>query len=360
LELIKIDQSAKPAEEKSKLKQPQEQKVAEATKQLESLKTLPEPTEGKYTPITAVYPSQSTGRRLALARWVASKDNPLTARVAVNHLWMRHFGAPLVPSVFNFGNSGSAPSHPELLDWLAVEFAESGWNMKALHRLLVTSSTYRMASATRGDEWAEMKAKDPDNRLLWRMNSRRMESEAVRDSILAVSGRLDLTMGGADLDPKLGMTNPRRSIYFRHAHEKRERFLNTFDSASVQECYRRPETITPQQALALSNSELALNESRRLAASLAKQSSDPSANDSRDFIQRSFEVILTRPPLEGEVSASVKFLDEQAARFANPASLTKIGADQPDIVPAATDPRQRARESLVHVLLNHHEFITIR
>ncbi|MBL8223469.1 MAG: DUF1553 domain-containing protein, partial [Bryobacterales bacterium] len=103
-------------------------------------------TDAAYTTFGPVYPAQSTGRRLALARWIASPDNPLTARVAVNHIWMRHFGEPIVPSVFDFGRNGKPPSHPELLDWLATEFMRSGWSMKAIHRLIVTSNTYRMRS----------------------------------------------------------------------------------------------------------------------------------------------------------------------------------------------------------------------
>ena len=110
------------------------------------MKALKEPAEG-YTPIGPKYPTTSTGRRLALARWIAAKDNPLTARVAINHIWLRHFGKPLVPTVFNFGSSGKPPTHPELLDWLAVEFMDRNWDMKAIHRLIVTSSAYKLQSS---------------------------------------------------------------------------------------------------------------------------------------------------------------------------------------------------------------------
>ena len=122
-----------------------EKKLAAATRKLEAaVKALKEPAEG-YTPIGPRYPATSSGRRLALARWIAAKDNPLTARVAINHMWLRHFGKPLVPTVFNFGKSGKAPTHPELLDWLAVEFMDRNWDMKAMHRLMVTSKAYRIA-----------------------------------------------------------------------------------------------------------------------------------------------------------------------------------------------------------------------
>jgi len=143
---------------------------------------------------TPSYPAESTGRRLALARWIASAENPLTARVAMNHLWMRHFGKPIVPTVFEFGRHGRPPSHPALLDWLATEFVREGWSMKKMHRLMVTSSAYRMESSADASD-AEI---DKDNRYLWRMNSRRMEAEAIRDSILQVAGVLDPAMGGPE------------------------------------------------------------------------------------------------------------------------------------------------------------------
>src|SRR4029079_16404369 len=139
-----------------------------------------------------------SGRRTALAKWITATDNPLTARVAVNHVWMRHFGTPLVPTVFDFGRKGTPPTHPELLDWLAVEFRDSGWSMKHLHRLIVTSNTYRQQSAAGKDN--PNLARDPDNRTLWRFNSRRVEAEIVRDSILYAAGTLDKTLGGPVLE----------------------------------------------------------------------------------------------------------------------------------------------------------------
>src|SRR5262249_33179522 len=129
--------------------------------------------------VTESFPKNSSGRRLALARWITSKDNPLAARVAVNHIWLRHFGAPLVGTVFDFGKHGQPPTHPALLDWLAVEFMERGWSMKRMHRLIVTSTAYRMDSSSE----PTAAALDPDNRWLWRMNVRRMEAETVRDSL---------------------------------------------------------------------------------------------------------------------------------------------------------------------------------
>src|SRR5262249_41933583 len=151
--------------------------------------------------VLPIFPTTSTGRRLALARWIADRQNPLTARVAMNHLWLRHFGKAIVPTVFDFGRNGRPPSHPALLDWLAAEFMDRDWSMKKLHRLMVTSSAYRMDSVNDGPG----RALDPDNRWLWRMNSRRMEAELVRDSVLHVAGNLDLTMGGPDIPHQLGL-----------------------------------------------------------------------------------------------------------------------------------------------------------
>src|SRR5262249_39687385 len=153
-----------------------------------------------YTPVGASYPASSSGRRLALARWVASNENPLTARVAINHIWLRHFGKALVPTISNFGVNGQRPTHPELLDWLATELMKKNWSMKAIHRLIVTSNTYQMQSSS--DDANQVI--DPENQYLWRMNSRRMEAEIVRDSILQVAGLLDHTMGGPEIEESKG------------------------------------------------------------------------------------------------------------------------------------------------------------
>src|SRR5207248_2350486 len=144
------------------------------------------------------------------------------------------------------------PSHPALLDWLAAEFMEHGWSMKHVHRLIVTSSAYRMASTP---DDANL-ARDRDNVYLWRMPSRRLEGEAVRDCVFYVAGKLDATMGGPDIPHAQGLTTPRRSLYFQHAQEKQMEFLKLFDAAAVTECYQRKESVQPQQALALANSAL--------------------------------------------------------------------------------------------------------
>ncbi len=305
-----------------------------------------------YTPLGPSYPAESTGRRLALAKWIASPENPLTARVAVNHVWARHFGRPLAGNMFDFGHNGQPPTHPALLDWLATEFSGRGWDLKHLHRLIVTSEAYQRRSTPSGPDDPNL-ASDPDNTYYWRMNARRMEAEAVRDNLLWAAGMLDTSLGGPDLDPGLGMTSRRRSLYFRHAQEKRAVFLKVFDSPSANDCYRRVESVMPQQALALANSPLAIEASRRLGNELSKDA----VEDPR-FIDRAFEAVLGRDPTEPERSACRRFLDGQARRFETPLTLFDAGPEP--AVPASTDPRQRAREGLVHVLFNHNDFVTIR
>ncbi|HTU21550.1 MAG TPA: DUF1553 domain-containing protein [Gemmataceae bacterium] len=299
------------------------------------------------------YPATSSGRRLALARWITEKRNPLAARVAMNHLWLRHFGKGIVPTEFDFGRNGQPPTHPALLDWLADEFMAHGWSMKHMHRLIVTSRTYRLDSRTDSDNLDH----DRDNRYLWRMNVRRMEGEVVRDSLLYVAGQLDGTMGEPDIDHHLGLTSRRRSLYFRHAAEKQMELLTLFDAASVNECYRRSESIVPQQALALSNSSLALAQSRLLARSLSQQ---VGTGDSSAFVKAAFEQVLTRLPTEQELTACQKFLRDQAALLAESKKMTTSPGTSISSVPPAADPVQRAREGLIHVLLNHNDFVTIR
>jgi hypothetical protein len=301
--------------------------------------------------VVATYPQESTGRRLAFARWIANRDNPLTARVAVNHIWARHFGTGIVPSTFDFGKNGRPPSHPALLDWLAAEFIERGWSMKAIHRLIVTSAAYRQASTPD----ARNAGIDRDNKYLWRYPMRRLEAEAVRDAVFYVAGKLDPAMGGPEFDYPLGMTVPRRSLYFRHAAEKQMEFLTIFDAASVTECYERKHAIVPQQALALINSELTLKNARILARNLASAAN----GDAAKFVTAAFEQVLSRSPTAAELKECMTFLSEQTRRLQE-AKLTGQAGVTPDGALPASDPALRARENLVHVLLNHHEFVTIR
>ncbi len=337
-----------------------ESKRNEASKALDVARAAAEKPGNAYSPLDQVYPATSSGRRLALARWIASANNPLTARVAINQMWLRHFGDGLVPTVFDFGLNGKPPTNSALLDWLAVEFVERGWSMKAIHRLIVTSNAYRRQSALSQAAQANLSI-DPDNRYVWRFKVRRMEAELVRDSVLHVAGKLDAAMGGPDLDQAAGETSLRRSVYFRHAHEKYMTFLKLFDAPSVTECYRRDESIVPQQALALANSSLSFAQSRLLAGALSKQAgAEPTAESNAAFVTAAFEQVLCRQPTADERATCEKFLTEQAQKFANATQLTAFTAGPAATVKPSTSPHQRARENLVHVLFNHNDFVSIR
>lgn len=288
---------------------------------------------------TIDWSGQSTGRRKALAEWITDPRNPLTARVAVNHIWNRHMGTPLAPNAFDLGRNSPPPSNPELLDWLAAELIESGWDMKHLHRLIVGSATYRMSSETTGHE-AEV-AKDPDNVFWWRRNTIRLESEVIRDSVLSFAGTLDLTMGGPPIATDKEDDSRRRSIYFFHSNNERNLFLTTFDEALVTECYRRDQSIVPQQALAMTNSRLVLDCAKPIAEQISKNVS-PNGADVEDaaFIRSSFSLLLGSLPSDGELSASQAALNE----------WRKL----PKIMPADV------RSYLVWSLLNHNDFVTLR
>jgi mono/diheme cytochrome c family protein len=300
-----------------------------------SLKTLESNVESAASR-NRPFPKTSTGRRSALARWLTDRRHPLTARVAVNHLWARHFGRPIVATVFDFGRKGAPPTHPELLDWLAVELRDNGWSMKHLHRLIVTSNTYRMSSSRSGAAPANL-ARDPENRLWWRREPVRMEAQVVRDALLHLSGDLDPALGG----PSIPVNNAsrRRSLYFVHSHNEHNRFLSVFDDASVLECYRRAESIVPQQALALENSRLALDAAEKIAKRLDTQPTDAA------FIRAAFETVLGTPPTAGEQSACAAALKE----WRDLASREK-----------RPDDARSARVQLIQALVNHNDFITVR
>ena len=312
------------------------------------------------TPSTAPYSRTSTGRRLALARWIADRGNPLTARVAVNQIWARHFGEPLVRSVFDFGLRTPCPVHHELLDWLAVEFMESGWNMKRLHKLIVTSQAYRMQSSPVGADDPNQ-AIDPDNNYYWRMNPRRMEAEVIRDSLLSLSGRLDSALGGPALPLAAAEEGLRRTVYYHHARDEQMLFLTMFDNASVEECYRRHETIVPQQALALSNSKFVFDRADEIARLVSLTVGDGS---SADFVNSAFELLLGRVPTVAEQLVAVDGLERLATvdKSDAAASGTKEAgaAGSTEAAQSGSAPRDRARAAFIHVLLNHNDFVTIR
>jgi hypothetical protein len=283
----------------------------------------------------SVYPEESTGRRTMLAKWITAPENPLTARVAVNHVWMRHFGEPLVQTVSDFGRQAKKPIHHELLDFLAAEFIESGWSFRHLHRLLVTSQTYQLSSSNRGASGENLQL-DPTNSLYWKMNPMRMESQVVRDSLLHLAGDLDLTTGGPSLDS--GNAKNRRSLYFTHSPDKLDQFLTTFDDADLLQCYRRSTSIVPQQALALSNSALSLQSAEKITTKIGIERAQ------KDFITAAFDLILGRSPDPSEVEACETFLSD----------LTILSDEEFGSSPL------RFRNQLVHALLNHNDFVTVR
>ena len=338
---------ANPKEERAR-----EQRIDAAGEELEAAQAALNQATTSYTPLGVLYPSTSSGRRLALARWIASRQNPLTARVAVNHIWLRHFGTALVPTVANFGTNGKPPSHPELLDWLACEFMEKNWSMKALHRLMVTSNTYRMqSSASDPKDHDRDLSIDPDNKYFWRMNPHRMEAEIVRDSMLYMAGSLDLKMGGQQIDDAKGQESRRRSVYFHQTPDNQMVFLQVFDGASPIECYERSQTVAPQQALALANSKLSFTVAGLIAGRFGGVSTA-----SAKFVATAFEAVLGRPPSAKELSLSEKFLVQEEERFRGPEKPVW----QDSATGETTSHRLRAREDLVHALLNHNDFVTIR
>jgi len=287
------------------------------------------------------FPTTSTGRRTALANWITDRRNPLAARVAVNHIWARHFGKPLVATVFDFGRKGARPTHPELLDWLGVEVMENGWSLKHLHRLIVTSDAYRLSSSSAGATPETLKA-DPENRYLWRRNAVRMESQAVRDSLLQLAGQLDLTTGGPPIDVNAQADSKRRSLYFVHSHNDHHKFLMQFDDAAVLECYRRTESIVPQQALTLANSKFALTMAEAIAGRLNGRLGN--ASDA-EFVTAAFEMILASTPTAEENKACLEAVAE----------WLKVLKEQKH-----SDPAGKARVNLVSALLNHNDFVTVR
>jgi hypothetical protein len=256
-------------------------------------------------------------RRIALANWIASPRNPLTARVMVNRIWQGHFGAGLVETPSDFGNNGAPPSHPALLDWLAGEFIRSGWSVKHMHRLIVLSRTYRQSSAVN----ARAAEKDAYVRLLWRFPSRRLEAESIRDSILAVSGNLNLTMYGRGYDlfeQRGGLSgftpieastkeNQRRMIYAHKVRRETEAVFGAFDcpDAGQSTAVRRAST-TPIQALNLFNSRFTLDQSKAFADRVSREAGDDIAAQ----IRRAWQLALTREPSADELDDALPAVRE--------------------------------------------------
>ena len=246
--------------------------------------------------------TQGSGR-LELARAIASRDNPLTARVMVNRIWMHHFGEGLVRTTSNFGLRGEPPTHPELLDWLSSRFMEDGWSIKNLHRLIVTSAAYRQTSEDRPDG----KLADPENRLLWKMNRSRLDFEAMRDALLATSGQLDRRMGGVAVDITKSPSPSRRSVYGFIDRQNLPGMFRTFDLASPDaHTPQRFSTTVPQQALFLMNSPFAIEQAKAILA----RPDVAALTKPVERIERLHRLLYGRSADPEEVTLGMRFLEQ--------------------------------------------------
>ncbi len=266
--------------------------------------------------------------RTHLAKWLTSKSHPLTARVMVNRIWQQHFGTGIVATANDFGTHGFPPSHPRLLDWLARQLMDQGWRMKPLHRLIVLSSTYRQSSDS--PEASDYEQADPDNRLLWRFPRRRLSAEEIRDSLLAVSGRLNEKLAGesvivpVDQDlvnllykpsqwavTKDAAEHDRRSIYLIAKRNLRLPFMETFDAPALQtSCPRRETSTHAPQALELLNGDFA----NEMAGAFAKRLVRECGRRPERIVQRAFRLALGRSPTPREQKLSVEFLRDQSVK----------------------------------------------
>ena len=299
-------------------------------------------------------------RRRQLAEWITGADNPLTARVAANRIWQYHFGKGIVRTPSDFGATGDRPSHPELLDWLALELASpkagKAWSWKAMHRLILTSNTYRQAS--RFDKRAA--AKDPENRLFWRMNPQRVEAEVLRDSILSVSGKLNREMGGPGIYPRIdssviasgsrprwplevkeGSGEWRRSVYIFVKRSVLVPLIEVFDCpvTTVSAPVRSVSTVSPQ-ALALLNNEFVLEQSGYFAERVRREAGAAVPAQ----IARAFQIALNRRPTAKEAQWAADFIKAQAAGYA------ERKHEKPD---------DAALRDFCHALVNLNEFIYV-
>jgi hypothetical protein len=295
-------------------------------------------------------------RRRQLAEWIASPDNPLTARVAANRIWQYHFGKGIVRTPSDFGATGDRPSHPELLDWLATEFVRRGWSWKAMHRLILLSNAYRQSSQFN----EQAAAVDPENRLLWRQSPRRLEAEPLRDSMLAVSGKLNPEMFGPGIYPRIDPdvintgSRPRWPLNAKDDHSTWRRSVYIFVKRSVIlplievfDCpatvvsgpSRAVSTVSPQ-ALALMNNEFVLQQARFFAERVVKEAGP----DKRAQVIRAFEIALNRPPNAREIEWSLSFLKSQAEGYAR-------GGNE--------GPETSAARDFCHAIINLNEFVYI-
>jgi hypothetical protein len=328
-----------------------------------------DPSNAKYAPPAGI---NSTGRRSALANWLADPKNPLVARVMVNRIWHYHFGRGIVATPGDFGRMGSRPTHPELLDYLASYFTENGWSVKKLHRMILLSNTYQQSS----DSDLKKAEVDGDDKLLWRWPRRRMEAEAVRDSMLQVSGLLDRTVGGPGVFPPLpagtstelsataaaggwrtekdpAQTN-RRSVYIFVRRNLRYPMMQEFDSANNFDVHSaRINTVTPSQTLELMNFDLIVNWAQSLAGRVLNDDGLTEAAQ----IDRAYRMVYGRPATAEQQSLAASFFKTQTpilqARIAGASS-----PPMPTNVPKGMDPaRAAAWVDLCQMLLNSNEFL---
>ena len=305
--------------------------------------------------------SKTTQRRLQFARWITNEQNPLTARVMVNRLWLQHFGQGLVRSPNNFGFKGELPTHPGLLDWLASEFmrptvdAGPAWTLKRIHKLIMTSSTYRQRSVHPHE--TQYSQRDFLNRNLWKFNRRRISSESLRDAMLAVGGRLNMRMGGPSFYPGMSVealeglsrkagdwkSSPadersRRSIYMMTKRSRLLPLMTTFDfSDTTASCGQRDVTTVAPQALALLNNQFTHAQSEALAKRLAGH-----AAGTVEQVKLAWQLAFGRNPSDGELGQAENHLHEQRQHF-----------------DGRNNPGHLALASLCHVLLNCNEFIYV-
>lgn len=291
----------------------------------------------------------STGRRTALANWLASASNPLSTRVMVNRVWHYHFGRGIVGTPSDFGVMGDRPSHKELLDWLTTQFTTvDGWSVKKLHKRILMSATYQQSSQSR----AEAEKIDPENKLLWKFTRRRLEGEAIRDSMLAASGMLNLKMGGPGVFPPLpdgvlpkgyqlwktsvdSEDNQRRSVYIFVRRNLRYPMFQSFDMPDTHEsCARRQATVTPDQALELMNGKLM----QEWARGMARRVDNDRGIDMATKAERALRLAYTRTPKANEIEMATAFLEKQE----------KVAGSA-----------EGALEDLCHMLLSSNEFLYI-
>lgn len=290
----------------------------------------------------------SSGRRLAWAKWLTrpeSKAAALMARVQVNRIWQQYFGKGIVTTPDNFGISGAPPSHPELLDWLAAELIRSNWSMKAIHRVILNSATYRRSSELRADAHKA----DPSNRLLWRFTPRRLDAETIRDQMLAVSGDINYSLGGPYIAtrrlesgevvaPEDTADSSRRSLYLNQKRTQVVSFLTVFDAPSIVfNSVRRNTSTMSLQSLSLLNSEFAVRRARSAANELKQQTLDDNSR-----VELAFQRLYSRQPSELELRESIRFLDQQ----------TQFYAERPEA-------REQAWQDLCQALMASSEFLYV-